>query len=122
MNTKKCTKCKKPQALEMFPSDSRTKDGRKPHCRLCVSKYNHQHYLDRHIPKPKPVLLSWQPKPGDRFEACLMVDLGDKIPLERIRCELSPFVCEENRDQEVIATSLDSRWTLDKSSYIFVRP
>ena len=122
MNTKKCTKCKKPQALEMFAVDNRRKDGRKSQCQMCVSAYNRKIYLERFEPKVKPVLLSWQPKPGERLRACLVVDQSDWAPKGRVWCELNPFVCESNEVSVVIATSLDSRWRLDKSDYYFVRP
>ena len=119
MATKRCTKCKESKKIEEYPIDTRHTDGRKSQCKKCVTAHSQKKYMERHIPKMPPILLSWQPKPGDRFKAYLLVDLGNT--LEKVQCELNPFVCEENRNQEVVATSLDSRWKLDKSAYIFGR-
>ena len=113
METKKrCTKCKESKELEYYPIDQRHTDGRKSQCKKCVNAHGQKKYLERHISKMPPILLSWQPKPGDRFKAYL---------LGRNWCVLSPFVCVRNDVTAVISTSEGRSWKLEKSEYIFGR-
>ena len=111
MATKRCTKCKESKKLEDYPIDQRHTDGRRSQCKECVSAYGRQKYLSRHIPKTRPILLSWQPQPGDKFDAYL----------GRTWCVLNPFVCVRNDVTAVISTSEGRSWKLEKSEYIFGR-
>ena len=115
-DAKKCTKCKESKKLEDYPIDQRRSDGRKSQCKKCGAAYGQKKYMERHIPKTRPILLSWQLKPSERFNAYLVVATGKSL------CILSPFVCESNEDTVVICTAYNSRWKLDKSEYIFSRP
>ena len=128
--TKICSKCKEPKIMEMFGKKKGSRDGYRSQCKKCqsiytakryadikgrpVQKYNVQGHADKiEIPfKLKPLLLSWQPQPGDQFDAYLL----------RTKCILNPFVCERNGERDVIAMSLGDRYRLDKAEYIFVRP
>ena len=114
-DAKKCTKCKESKKLEDYSIDTRHTDGRKSQCKKCATAHGRKKYMERHLPKTLPILLSWQPKPGERFNAYLVVATG------KSRCILNPFVCESNEDTVVICMAYGSRWKLEKSEYIFDR-
>ena len=97
----------------MFGNARQGKDGLRGRCKMCESQIAAQRYAAKvgNIIN-RPVLFSWQPKPGEIFVAYL----------GRAWCELNPFVCESNNEAEVICTNLDGRWRLDKAEFIFLRP
>lgn len=45
---KTCTKCKNSKPADGFPRSSRTKDGRNPHCKSCISAYNRSYRYSNH--------------------------------------------------------------------------
>ena len=120
--TKICTQCNQLKAMEMFAQSKSGKGGLMSRCRMCVAEYHAFHYKNRKEAKPKPVLMSWQPQPGDIFDAYLSVERSELCPRGLEECVLNPFVCERNDVMAVISTVYDSRWKLPKSEYIFLRP
>lgn len=122
--TKICTKCLQRKPLELFGKSKDGKYGHKSRCKKCESRLASQKYAAK-VGKPiksKPLLLSWQPQPGDKFDAYLSVELSELCPRGLEECVLNPFVCERNDVLAVISMSYDSRWKLPKSEFIFVRP
>jgi len=109
--TKICTNCNQRKPMEMFGNSKNGKDGHKSKCKMCESKYAAARYAAK-VGKPvkaKRVLISWQPQPGEKFDAYL----------GRNWCVLNPFVCVRNDVTAVICTGEGKSWKLPKSEYIF---
>jgi hypothetical protein len=110
--TKICTKCHREKPIEAYHRAREGKGGRRAQCKVCVGKVKAAAYAAKAgkvTVKAKPMLLSWQPEPGDLFDA----SLGG------VGCVLNPFRCTKNGERLVIATNKEGKWKLDKSEYIF---
>ena len=109
--TKLCYTCKELKTFDCFSKHRDGKYGLQGRCKKCCSKNIKAIRYKKAV--KQPILLSWQPKPGEKFDAYL----------GRNWCELNPFVCVRNGTTVVICTTPEGRhlWQLDKSAYIFGR-
>lgn len=111
---KQCTGCKKRKLLENFSKNKHGKYGVQSQCKKCASEAAARRYAARvgnKLKKRKPNLESWQPLPGDRFDAYLGINL----------CALGPFNCVNNSPTKVTATTKDGVWGLDKAEFVFLK-
>ncbi len=116
MKRKRCTSCekKKPANSKNFHKSKLGAYGFTSRCKECISKTAAKHYaakIGRPVKTRKPNLESWQPSPGDKFDAYLGHNL----------CELGPFKCVNNSPGKVTATTDEGIWGLDKAEFIFLK-
>ena len=106
---KRCFTCKKDKKFDEYSKHRDGLFGLQGRCKQCCRENT---AIGRAKKKAKkPILLSWQPQPGDKFDAYL----------GRNWCALNPFVCVRNGVTAVICTTPEGAWKLEKSEYIFDR-